>query len=603
MKYLTKWGGGAYNSYPQLGQTSISKRAKNKSRNLQIFASKGIKTEYKISRTTQILLWLLTICIFAAFSLCPLAGLAAHYNLTAGGPSDSTFYINAPVFIAGDSARSKTTGSADTSTGVVNTNIKPLFKTDGTVNAEVLVDLLNMVNSESVCKGTTENSNAPTYLSAKNFGQYGTQNNWSAAQKGNAQILVKLFEDTTTTANSVDAASAQYWQAVYRSINGENDVLTLYMCRPYIDAQFNPSSDTTYNNKTYRYESNYSQSYLRDKTVLPLYETLKSTYSALDQYVVAPSQLASGALNLGGWQSSAYQTSYNVNRVIYGTNNGIGSSGYEDGTTRFMLSNGMDGLSEKDSSWSGTVESVYDDKLWVPSGFETLHTGYGQTATSTMQDTGRLYDEKNDVVYLNDNSSKGETYSSAKAIVSSTSTQHTTNRTGLWELNGYDRATTGSWMWLRSSRLEDGTRARGINLNGNSDNFNVDSNIGGVRVALHLNLGELKTLIPSTLLSINANNTATKSLFIFKIMDENIQIAEYSLSSGSITTTKTLQQGKTYTILVTRPIGSRLEVLCNGRELSPISSACYEIMTNENDSMFLSLALSGDMSWKNCIVV
>ena len=408
------------------------------------------------------MLWLLVLSIFAAFSLCPLAEFATRYNLTAGGPSDDTFYINAPVFIAGDSGRDKDgrTGSTildntnSESGKVTSANVKPLFKTGGAVDTEVLSDLVSMVDSKKVWGDTTKNVNAPTYLTAKNFGQYGTQDGWTADQKGNAQILVKLFEDTNDTTYSANTASAQYWQAVYRSINGENDVLTLYMARPYVSSVlFNPSKIIEDNNKTYRYEGNYSQSYLRDKNVLPLYETLDSKYGdVFDKYVVAPSQLAADALNLGGWQSSAYQTSYNSSRELYTTNNGIGSSGYMDDVADFGLENGMDGLSGKHSRWSdeSTVESVYNDKLWVPSGFEVLHTGYGQNAESKLQDTGRVYDEANDIIYLDGYLDGHYSEASAKIDSGANTASHTNaNRTGLWELNAYDRA-SASCAWLRS---------------------------------------------------------------------------------------------------------------------------------------------------------
>ena len=600
-------GGGGYNSYPQLRHNLLSvKDSSNAGEVLHTvlhYANYGTKTKYKkLSRTTQIMLWLLVFSIFAVFSLCPLAGLATRYNLTAGGPSENTFYLNAPVFVAGHTNRDATTGSADTSTGVLNATAtnKPLFKTDGTVDLEVLADLLNMVDSENVWNGVTENANDPTYLSAKNFGKYGTQNGWTDAQKGNAQILVKLFEDAgnSSDTNKINEATSQYWQAVYRSVNGKNDVLTLYMCCPYTNAQFNPNSDTTYNSKTYRYEANYSQSYLRDKTVKPLYETLNSTYSALDQYVVAPSQLVADSLNLGGWQSSTYQTSYDSNRTLYSTNNGVGSSGYMDGRAYYGLENGMDGLSGKHSNWNGTVASVYDDKLWVPSAFEVLHTGYGKDSTSQIQDTGRLFDENNDLIYLDSNYLKATAGIDTRA---NTSSHTNANRTGLWELNGYDRA-TDSYAWLRSGHSGSDISARGIDPEGDRLGGSVDT-LRGVRVALHLNLSTLGTLLQKTKLSITATNNAVNSLLVLTIMDGDARLAEYSCISGTITPRITLDWNKTYKILATRPFGSSLEVKLDNVLQSPTIFACYEISTAENVRMKMLFTLTGDGSWKNCIVV
>ena len=501
-------GGGGSNSSPQLGQTSNLKQAPNKAKNFVNFASKGIKTKYKTQRTTQMMLWLLVFCVFAVFSLCPLAGLATRYNLTAGGPSDDTFYINAPVFIAGDSARSATTGSADTSTGVANANIKPLFKTGGTVDAEVLADLLNMVDSESVWKGTTENTNAPTYLSAKNFGQYG---NLTGNKAGNAQILVKLFDTVGETDSNINQFTSQYWQAVYRSIRDKNgtlnDVLTLYMARPYLTSQ---TFDSSY--------GNYSTSDIRD-VILADYTTLigDDYFSKADQYIVAPYQLSSSGasdmskttvengtyLNLGGWQSSAYQTSArgltsktpsisSGNNWMSGTTDEIhtGASGYCDAADsswgyEYGVNNGLDGLGDGWKSWS-SIDTNYADKLWLPSGFEVLHTGYGQTATSQLQNTGRLYDEANDIIYLDSNYSKATAGINSEAY---TSSHKNANRTGLWELNAYDRA-SNSWAWLRSGYSSDDYSARGLSWDGDDRNDGVNYT-GGVRVALHLSLGAL----------------------------------------------------------------------------------------------------------------
>ena len=419
---------------------------------------------------------------------CVMSASQSLFSITAGGPSNNTFYVNAPVFVAGDTNRSATTGSANTSTGVLNdtaTN-KPLFKTDGTVDAEVLADLLNMVDSENVWNGVTENTNAPTYLTAKNFGKYG---NLPDAQKGNAQILVKLFDTTTNSTSNVNAMTGQYWQAVYRSIRDENgtlnDVLTLYMVRPYLESQI---FDNSY--------GNYSKSAVRG-VISDDYTALMGKFSQVDQYIVAPYQLTSGAsasdmskttvdngtyLNLGGWQSSAYQTSArgstsgtpsisSGNNWMSGTTAEIhtGASGYCDAADsgwgyEYGVNNGLDGLGDGWKSWS-SIDSNYTDKLWLPSGFEVLHTGYGQTADSKLQYTDRKYDEANDIIYLNDDASKGGTYESGNAIISSdanTSTHKNANRTGLWELNGYERA-SNSWAWLRSGASDYDVSARDFN--------------------------------------------------------------------------------------------------------------------------------------------
>lgn len=139
-----------------------------------------------------------------------------------------------------------------------------LFKSNGDINTSTLLDLLNKVNDENVVNDENGNKveavNGVTYLTAKNFGQYGDQSSYTEAQKGNAQIILKLFEDSTNTENGVDSFTEQYWQAVFRSTDDEKDVLTLYMCFPYlIDVPFINSGN---------YDADYSNSSIRQVSYL-----------------------------------------------------------------------------------------------------------------------------------------------------------------------------------------------------------------------------------------------------------------------------------------------------------------------------------------------
>ena len=561
------------------------------------------------------MLWLLAFSIFAVFSLCPLAGLATRYNLTAGGPSDGTFYVNAPVFVAGDSARNETTGSANINTGVLNDTAKnhALFKTDGTVNTTVLKDLLSMLDDNKVKENPIGTSDVK-YYSAKNFGKYGTQNDWKNAQRGNTQILVKLF-DTAGDANSnINNFTSQYWQAVYRSINGENDVLTLYMVRSYLtDKIFDEDS------------GNYSKSAIRNG-ILGDYTTLKGKFSQADQYIVAPYQLSSSGasdmsktpvengryLNLGGWQSSAYQTSapgvisdipliIQNNEWMSGTTAEIhtGASGYYStsdtySSNYYAVNNGLDGLGDGWKGWT-SINSNYTDKLWLPSEFEVLHTGFEPTKGGTLS----RYDGVNDIIYLDSNYDKATAGINSKANISA----HTNvNRTGLWELNGYDRASNNT-VWLRSSGSDSDFNACIVDHMGDLGTDSADDyQVTGVRVALHLNLGELKSLL-TTRLNITATNNAVNSLLVLTIMDGDARLAEYSCISGTITPQITLDWNKTYKILATRPFGSSLEVKLDDDLQSPTVFACYEISTAENVRMNISFTLTGDGSWKNCVVI
>ena len=580
-------------------------------------------------------------CVFAVFSLCPLAGLAARYNLIAGGLSNDTFYTNAPVFIAGDSGRDKDgrTGSTilDNTNGeagkVTSVNIKPLFKTGGAVERAVLTDLLTMLDDSKVKKDPSGTGDVK-YYSAKNFGQYGAQNDWTASQKGNAQILVKLFDTVGDAGSKINNFTSQYWQVVYRSVNGENDVLTLYMARPYIIwQQFNDTNKG----------GNYSESAVRD-VILDDYATLIDKFSKVDPYIVAPYQLSSsdGAefsttgydksgknralkektdfLNLGGWQSSAYQTSQSARNLteppsingnwLSSTDTNItsklGASGYcDEGDTNwgyeYGVNNGLDGLGDGWKSWS-SIDTNYADKLWLPSGFEVLHTGYGQTATSQLQNTGRLYDEANDIIYLDSNYSKATAGINSEAY---TSSHKNTNRTGLWELSGYDRAIgePENGAWLRSGATDNCDSVRVAHVDGDNCNFKFSDGIY-VRVALHLSLSALKVALSKKIqLNISATNNSVNSLLVLTVMDGDARIADYSCISGTINATLTLELNKTYKILATRPFGSSLEVKLDEVLQSPTNFACYEIQTAENDQMNIIFTLTGDGSCNNCIVV
>ncbi len=446
--------------------------------------------------TLQIVMWFLAFVTMFILALQPI--LQSRSNMTQAGwtSTDGTYYANAPMTVIG--------GSVDESTHTINDGTKPLYTVSG-VNADVLMELLNAVNSSSVwgSKTAPTSGSSVTYLSAKDFGQYGDQSSWADTAKGNAQIVLKLLDTASNPENNVDDAAAQYWQVVYRSTSANEDILTLYMVDQYMTHRFNPS----WTSGIYRYEGNYSQSEIRDQAVLPTYQTMTDTYSQLDQYVVAPSDIP------GLWQSSAYQTSANDDNQYYNgtaSNSGasengdyaLGTSGYGQNNSYYNLENGLDGLSvskTSDRQWQGDIISAYTDKLWVPSAFEVLHTGYAGEYT-TIQDTGRAFDEREGVSYVSSSTSASATLRNV--------TSGEDGRTGLWELNGYDRAwgdtTNGSWVWLRSGYSGSTGGARGIlNSGAHNSNYNVDYTYG-VRVALHLNL---KSLASNLLASVSAGDT------------------------------------------------------------------------------------------------
>ncbi len=470
----------------------INNRATNKARYANIKVAPLQKS------ALQRVMWLLAFITLFVLALQPV--LQNRGNIAqAGGPTSGTGYTNAPATqVGGGKALFIANNSTDSS--------EQSYKSLG-INPNVLFDLFEKINDESVWGNKEVLSSGVTYLSAKDFGQYDPNTN-------NAQIILKLLGSTSTTDNDVDDAANQYWQVVYRSVSKDEDVLTLYMTQPYKTSVF----ETNY------YEGNYSVSNIRT-AIQNTYSKMAETYSVLDEYVVAPYQLSSSTaseiqnsknadlqgktdfLNLGGWQSSAYQTSANSNGEYYngtGFNSGtttygdhaLGSSGYGSDTntelgTVYNLGNGLDGLSvkykDRGYEWESEFTSAYNDKMWLPSAFEVLYTGYAGESHSTLPGTERGYDgDTNTESYVDDPSSAGATL-------------NVRSRSGLWELNGYDRAwgdtsVVGDWAWLRSGVSGYNSCACSIDWRGSYSPYAVNGN-NGLRVALHLNLKELANAV------------------------------------------------------------------------------------------------------------
>ncbi len=420
-----------------------------------------------------------TLLISVIVALLGIVTLRMYVNdkVYAGGLAPNTFYVNAPLVVVN--------GQSDKNTATI-TSSQPLFTSNG-VNQETLLSLMTIINDSNILtKKLPTQEGQLQFYSAEDFGRYGNQSNWTDKQKGNAQIVIQLFE----------ARFGPYWQAVYRSTSSTADVLTLYA-----------THDT---GSIFPHTNNYSQlEYTTNDTtvgtlrsaLLSKYNELTTQHSELDKYVVAPYQLSSyGAddlsntslsaeqnqvdkfFNLGAWQSSAVQTGSTVSA----TNTSIGSSPNSSGGGDFAYNNGMDGLSVTPFSNNA---STYTDKLWEPSAFEVFYTGYGDSsvvdydninAISTTENSSDLTIYENMLVNANNDSS----------------------RTGLWKLNAYDRA-TGVWAWLRSALYND-SQYRVIHNNGSWHQYQA-SDPTYSRAAIHIDLKALSQLITKT---VNVNVTS-----------------------------------------------------------------------------------------------
>ena len=362
--------------------------------------------------------------------------------------------------------------------------------------------------------------------------------------------------------------TSQWWQLVYRAADDDNDVLTLWMMQPYRVTPFNGTrydsgADNTgdrfldrmrdrgdsawsmilLNNintvlsderislgqppsDEYFFEGNYSESIarnnlLRDTGSIP-------GYFNIDDYIVAPSGLP------GLWQSSVYQTGTNMSDKYYVTDSffstgsrwrnagsydaieGLGAAGIIWGDHRFFsLINGMDGISVGPSggNWPNTsVLPVYDDLFWLPSDFETRSMGFDKDSarnitflrnannrSTALRENRAVEAEEAEAIEVNEDDEDDEENDNIEE-------QHDTGRSGLWRLNGFDRAfdqdglgLPRGWMtqqvWLRSQFSLGIGNSSVVTHTGNQNNGYGVHQLAGMRPAVHLSISQLEQLI------------------------------------------------------------------------------------------------------------
>ncbi len=511
----------------------------------------SLNQHYARQSTFNLFMWLFVVVMLIVFTLQPLV-----YNsrsLNAGWTStDGTYYTNAPMTVVG--------GSVNESTHTINTGTQALFTANG-VNVGVLQELMSSINNESVWGDkTTPQDDSVVYLTAKDFGNFGDQSTWTDTQKGNAQIVLKLFDSANESNNpyNINEASNQYFQVVYRSVSATQDILTLYMVDSYTSVNFDDNHGDYTNSEIRTFVNN-------------TYSALKNHYSKLDNYVVMPKDLP------GEWQSSAYQTSYDANHTMWtsGANGtGLGSSGYTANATYWAVGNGMDGLNDRYSSWAEQDTSTYNDKMWIPSGFEVGHTGYGAT------DGDDLYDEAETVSTLNVNTTD--------ATLTNVS-EGEDGRTGMWQLNGYDRATATN-IWLRSGYSNKAFRARFISPVGALSHKDVNDYVYGVRVAIHLDLKKLnQNEYPSYESQVTIENTTSSDALLLFYNDDYSQVFIYKLTSNKDAQMNLpkLVVGRTYTI---KALGGTLSGTLSQEGGATVTQAPYTFVCSDEDG---NIDLSG----------
>ena len=335
--------------------------------------------------------------------------------------------------------------------------------------------------------------------------------------KSSGALIIKLFEtadsdkDAPADTKRITALTKGWYQLVYRAQDvpgeGTRDVLTLWAIEPYRTSVFNQNLGGNLNDDdddkvfssihqaTYNRDGNYSASIIRHN-VRNDYENLIATYPKVNNFFVAPNALP------GNWQSSAAQTGTNELDAYYDENAAGGSAGAGHGNTSvntWSLCNGMDTLGQKSDHWTSEVNSIISlnqDKMWVPSAFETTYMGK----------------DKEDAGFGSYLTNKSNAKSDLRRYVNRTtptSGQDPEIRHGLWKLNGYDRAfnNTSGDTWLRSGSTAGGNMARRLTQTGETFNSEVNNSLG-VRPGFHLDLpkveqfaqssGRLETIIGTT---------------------------------------------------------------------------------------------------------
>jgi len=446
---------------------------------------------------------------------------------------------------------------------VVRVSDQPLFAADGSVNEDVLDSLMEIL-SDPVLDPLLRNPKHDwptgmrfeyelryTATTARDFSYFVTGEPDNMSHSG--AVVIRLFE---TIPNSLGVEhgyltqfTSQWWQLVYRSTAQGEDVLTLWMVQPYRLTHFSgnrygritgreneryfdrtqspgrwgqmslnyintiPSDDCIVAQDSpaerFFFEANYSQSIARANLQRDLNYLL--AHFGVEEYLVAPRDIP------GQWQSSRYQTGSNFNRRFYapgqfyrasssGRADDLGFPQPEDGPgaagliwgrhQHFSLVNGKDGLSLGPIPTiqfpNTSIVSTYDDLLWLPSDFEIRSMGHNKDPATfqTFIATPR-------------NAASGLRWNYNTSAEQDSRVDLTGGRSGLWELNGYDRgfnyAVLGQpfgWepmlSWLRSADSLAFGSANTVCHAGNRYSNGVTQR-AGMRPGVHLSLTRLSS--------------------------------------------------------------------------------------------------------------
>jgi len=433
---------------------------------------------------------------------------------------------------------------------ILRVSDEPLFDERGAVNQGVLDSLLAILSDprlDPALRGPK--SSWPTGLrfegepyaaiTAEDFSAFVVPEPESFSRSG--AVAIRLFPTVPGRSGvqhgHLTELTGQWWQLVYRSAGDGEDALTLWMMQPYRLTAFNGTrydvftgrGDERFINRrggqtwqdmaansanvvasderaaaglppcdNYFFEGNFSASMARSN-LLRDFEALLARFD-VGRYLVAPADLP------GSWQSSRYQTGSNTNHVFYSPgqfyvyredspgsanpDDGLGASGLIWGRHfHFSLANGKDGLSVGPfgGRWPHTgISPTHRDLIWLPSDFETRSMGHN----------------KERVLFQTFIADPGDPASPLRTNVDDDNRPATQGgRSGLWRLNGFDRAFDADalgvprgWesqlVWLRSADVLGVGNANTIYHTGNRYGYGVNQ-LAGMRPALHLSLARL----------------------------------------------------------------------------------------------------------------
>jgi hypothetical protein len=437
---------------------------------------------------------------------------------------------------------------------ILRVSSEPLFMANGEINQGVLENLYGILSDPMLDPllrrpktgwpgGISYSGPAYREITAEDFSRFIVPAPVDFSESG--VIVIKLFEtipNRTGVRNAyLTELTSQWWQLVYRSADDNRDVLTLWMAEPYRRSVFGGNRFDAANRSEERYltatiqgarteqyrwhripakrsntirddysieaktraqnsfffENNYSASIVRENLLRDADNLFK--HFDVERFLTPPGRLP------GSWQSSYSQTGQNAFGRYYATEQfyttsseyhlapfpgsenplyGLGAAGLIWGHwAHFSLINGKDGLSvgPYNSQWRNTqVGSTYEDLLWLPSDFEVRSMGHDKD-NARFQTFLRYYGDETTVLRTN--------------TEPETRPDFAFGRSGLWRLNGFDRAffytsANSARVWLRSVDNLGIGNANTIDPTGNRYGHGI-INVEGVRPALHLTLSDL----------------------------------------------------------------------------------------------------------------